>query len=75
MKAFRYLMCLIPPVAVALCKKPGQFMFSFFLTLLLYFPGVIHAVAVVVAHHQELRRVEEERRHEEIIQALRGGRR
>ncbi len=43
----RYLLCLIPPLAVLSCGKPVQFFLNLFLTLLLYVPGVIHAILVV----------------------------
>lgn len=74
MRAFRYLMCILPPLAVIFCKKPGQALFSALLTLLFYFPGVIHAIAVVASYHGEQRRREDDRRHKETLEALRGGR-
>lgn len=67
MKAVRYLLCLIPPIAVILCKKPGQALFSALLTILFYFPGVIHAILVVHTYHADIR-------HKEMLEALRGGR-
>ena len=43
-----YLLAIIlPPLAVLLCGKPVQAVLNFFLTLLLWFPGAIHAVLVV----------------------------
>lgn len=38
---------LFPPLAVLLCGKPMQAVLNFFLTLLLWIPGAIHAVMVV----------------------------
>lgn len=38
---------IIPPLAVLLCGKPGQAILNFFLCLLLFVPGVIHALFVV----------------------------
>ena len=41
---------LLPPVAVLLCGRPFLAILNFFLTLLLYFPGMIHALFVVNEH-------------------------
>lgn len=41
---------LLPPVAVLLTGRPGQAVLNFFLTLLLWVPGVIHAIMVVNEH-------------------------
>jgi uncharacterized membrane protein YqaE (UPF0057 family) len=38
---------LLPPVAVLLSGKPFQAIVNFFLTLLFWFPGAIHAILVV----------------------------
>lgn len=38
---------LLPPVAVLFSGKPIQALINFFLTLLFWVPGVIHAVLVV----------------------------
>lgn len=38
---------LLPPVAVLLAGKPIQAVLNFFLTLLLWIPGAIHAILVV----------------------------
>lgn len=38
---------LLPPLAVLLCGKPVQAVINFFLTLLFWIPGVIHALYVV----------------------------
>lgn len=43
----RYLLCLIPPLAVLSCGKPVQFFLNLVLTLLFYVPGLIHAILVV----------------------------
>jgi len=37
----------LPPVAVLLAGKPFQAVINFFLTLLFWIPGAIHAVLVV----------------------------
>lgn len=43
-----YLIAIIfPPLAVLFSGKPIQFILNLFLTLLLYFPGLIHAILVV----------------------------
>jgi len=43
-----YLLAILcPPLAVAICGKPMQAVLNFFLSLLLYFPGLIHAFSVV----------------------------
>ena len=51
----RYFLCLIPPVAVLACGKPGQAFFNFILTLLFYFPGLIHAILVVSNYYNDKR--------------------
>ncbi|PEP48739.1 MULTISPECIES: YqaE/Pmp3 family membrane protein [Bacillus] len=38
---------LFPPLAVLLCEKPFQAIINFFLTLIVWVPGVIHAILVV----------------------------
>ena len=38
---------LLPPVAVLFVGKPFQAVINFFLTLLLWVPGMIHAILVV----------------------------
>ncbi|MEN1936031.1 YqaE/Pmp3 family membrane protein [Paenibacillus sp. 102] len=38
---------LFPPLAVLLCGKPFQAVINFFLTLIVWVPGVIHAILVV----------------------------
>ncbi|WP_025028722.1 YqaE/Pmp3 family membrane protein [Caldalkalibacillus mannanilyticus] len=50
-----YLLCLIPPVAVLLTGRPIQALLNFFLTLLFYLPGVIHAILVVNEHKADKR--------------------
>lgn len=43
-----YLLCIVlPPVAVLLKGKPVQAVLNLLLTLLSWFPGVIHAILVV----------------------------
>ena len=44
----RYILAvLLPPVAVLMCGKPVQALFNLILTLLLWIPGIIHAMFVV----------------------------
>lgn len=38
---------LLPPLAVLLTGRPLQALLNVFLTLLFYFPGMLHAVLVV----------------------------
>ena len=45
-----FLAIILPPVAVLLCGKPGQFILNIILTLLFWVPGVIHAILVVNSH-------------------------
>ena len=52
----RYLLAIfLPPVAVLLCGKPIQALLNLFLTLLLWVPGVIHALLVVHNHMADKR--------------------
>jgi len=46
---------LLPPVAVLICGKPVQALLNIVLTLILWVPGVIHAVAVVIDHKSDKR--------------------
>lgn len=41
-----------PPFAVLLCGKPISAFFNMFLCMLLWFPGVFHAMAMVQQHHE-----------------------
>ena len=41
---------LLPPVAVLFTGRPIQAVLNFFLTLLLWAPGAIHAILVVNEH-------------------------
>jgi uncharacterized membrane protein YqaE (UPF0057 family) len=44
----RYLLAIVlPPVAVLICGKPFQAVINVVLTLLLWVPGMIHALFVV----------------------------
>jgi uncharacterized membrane protein YqaE (UPF0057 family) len=38
---------IVPPLAVLLCGKPLQALLSIVLSLIFYFPGLIHALFVV----------------------------
>lgn len=52
----RYLFAIIlPPLAVLLCGKPVQFFLNIFLTLLLWIPGMIHAILIVNDHNANIR--------------------
>lgn len=51
----RYLLCLVPPLAVLSTGKVGVFLLNCILTLCLYFPGVIHAVLVVNQYYADKR--------------------
>jgi uncharacterized membrane protein YqaE (UPF0057 family) len=46
---------LLPPVAVFLAGKPFQALFNLILTLLLYVPGLIHALLVVSNYYADKR--------------------
>lgn len=60
----RYLLAiLLPPVAVLTCGRPFQAILNFFLTLLFWVPGVLHAVLVVHQH-------EEDRRADRVVRAI-----
>ena len=51
-----YLLAVVlPPVAVLCCGKPIQALLNIFLTLCVYFPGMIHAIAVVSSHKADQR--------------------
>ena len=38
---------ILPPLAVLLCGKPIQFLLNILLCLLMWVPGVVHAILVV----------------------------
>lgn len=46
---------LLPPLAVLLCGKPFQAVLNIILTLLLWVPGMIHAILVVHNHYEDKR--------------------
>lgn len=46
---------LLPPVAVLLTGRPFQAILNFFLTLMLWFPGALHAILVVNEHKADQR--------------------
>lgn len=54
---------LLPPVAVLICGKPIQAVLNFFLTLLFWFPGALHALFVVSSHLAD-------KRNKELISAI-----
>lgn len=46
-----YLLAIIlPPVAVLICGKPIQAILNLILTLILWIPGIVHAIFVVHSH-------------------------
>lgn len=59
----RWVLCLIPPLAVLSCRRPGQFVISVILTLLMYLPGFIHALIVVGSY-------EGNKREQRILEAV-----
>ena len=60
----RYLLAiLIPPVAVLSCGKPVTALLNFLLCLLLWVPGVIHAIVVVNGYKAD-------RRHKQMIRTV-----
>ena len=52
---------LLPPLAVLMAGKPFQAIINILLTLLLYFPGAIHAVLVVHNYYADQRTARLER--------------
>jgi uncharacterized membrane protein YqaE (UPF0057 family) len=46
---------LLPPLAVLLCGKPFQAILNIVLTLLVYVPGLIHALLVVHNYYADQR--------------------
>ncbi|MFJ7933711.1 YqaE/Pmp3 family membrane protein [Sporosarcina sp. NPDC096371] len=59
----RYLLCLLPPLAILSCKKPGQFIINCILSLCFYIPGIIHAVLVVNQYNAD-------KRNDKLIKAI-----
>jgi len=52
----RYLLAiLLPPVAVLLCGRPFTALLNLFLTLLLWIPGLIHALVIVADYNANKR--------------------
>ena len=51
----RYLLCLIPPLAVISCGKYVQVWLSLLLTLFLWIPGISHTVLVVNSFNADQR--------------------
>jgi uncharacterized membrane protein YqaE (UPF0057 family) len=63
----RYLLAIIcPPAAVLLCGKPIQAILSLLLTMMFWFPGVIHALLVVSSHKADVR-------NKKLIREIRSG--
>lgn len=57
---------LVPPLAVLICGKPVQALINLLLCLLLYIPGIIHAVMVVNEYKAD-------RRAEKLLEKTRSG--
>ncbi len=52
----RYLLAIIlPPLAVLICGKPIQALINLLLCVLLWIPGVIHAMGVVSNYYADKR--------------------
>lgn len=51
----RYLLCLLPPLAILSCGKPGQMLLNIILCIFGWIPGIIHAVLVVNQYQAEKR--------------------
>ena len=51
----KYILCLIPPLAIIACGKYVQVIVSVILTICFYIPGVIHAILVVNNHNADRR--------------------
>jgi uncharacterized membrane protein YqaE (UPF0057 family) len=45
----------LPPMAVLMCGRPGAAVVNFFLTLLFWIPGIIHAWVTIGGHHADQR--------------------
>jgi len=59
----RYFLCIIlPPLAVLTTGKIGAFILSIILTLLVWIPGVIHAILVTNKYYAD-------KRHKELLKA------
>jgi uncharacterized membrane protein YqaE (UPF0057 family) len=56
---------LLPPLAVLICGKPFQFLLNIVLCLVLWIPGVIHAILVVHDRNAD-------KRAQRIIKAVQG---
>jgi uncharacterized membrane protein YqaE (UPF0057 family) len=62
----RYLLAiLLPPIAVLICGKPFQAVINLLLCVLLWVPGVIHALFVAHDYYAD-------QRTKELVAALRG---
>ena len=62
----RYLLAIIlPPIAVLICGKPIQALLNLVLTILLWIPGMIHALFVVNGYYAD-------RRTDKVIEAIKG---
>ncbi len=62
----RYLLAiLLPPIAVLICGKPIQAVINLLLCVLLWVPGVIHALFVAHDYYAD-------QRNKELVAALRG---
>ncbi len=62
----RYLLAiLLPPIAVLICGKPFQAVINLLLCVLLWVPGVIHALFVAHDYYAD-------QRNKELVAAMRG---
>ena len=60
----RYLLAIIlPPIAVLICGRPIQALLNLVLTILLWIPGMIHALFVVNGYYAD-------RRTDKVIEAI-----
>lgn len=59
----RYLLCLLPPLAILSCGKPGQMLLNIILCIFGWIPGIIHAVLVVNQYQAE-------KRNDKLIRAI-----
>ena len=46
---------ILPPLAVALCNKPGHFLLNIILCALGWIPGIVHAFFVAASYEAEQR--------------------
>ena len=59
---------ILPPVAIMLCKKPGQFFLNIILCALGWIPGIVHALFAAASY-------EANERNQALIKAISEGKR